>query len=197
MSARTTAPLVSPVPDADLAAWLIIDPSDPVLSSVLSAATGGVVQFLGLDLLTRAWTLTLWDWPTRGDVSGGLSPRAGGFVREISLPFANLIDVTRVELYGIESAAFVARAESIVLEPHVVATAQSIINDAPAIKVDYQAGYGAAAEAVPVEIREAIKALAAFLYEHRGECNVQQAIERSGAAEQLRPFCRADRVVAF
>jgi uncharacterized phiE125 gp8 family phage protein len=37
------------------------------------------------------------------------------------------------------------------------------------LRIDYTAGFGATADAVPAPLKEAVLALAAHAYEHRGE----------------------------
>jgi hypothetical protein len=41
---------------------------------------------------------------------------------------------------------------------------------------------------VPTAIKTAIMMIAAFMYEHRGQCDANDAIKKSGAANLLRPY---------
>ena len=47
--AKTTDPVIAPVTASDLADYLVLDASDPVLDGILVAATSAVVRFLGYD----------------------------------------------------------------------------------------------------------------------------------------------------
>lgn len=189
MTAKTTDPLVSPITTNELSDWLG-GVSDPILPSLLLSATDAVIRFLGYDLTPRDWTLTLWDWPATGArTSPNLSPAPYRLQREINLPYAGVQSVQAVTSYGEPVAEYVARTQSLMLPAGVPREAFGD-NDEPALVVEYTAGMAP----VPPVISDAIKMLAAFLYEHRGECDVNDALARSGAAVMLQPYKR-DAVV--
>jgi uncharacterized phiE125 gp8 family phage protein len=197
MSAVTSDPIVSPVSDADLALWLGVDDDDPVLPSLLLSATQSVINRLGLDLINRDWTLTLWDWPKSGaQTHPNLSRPPLSYNTDINLPYANLRSVESVAIYGQETIGYIARERSIILVGVVPSDAYKQ-NSQPAIVVEYVAGFGDDADAVPDSIKQAIKMLAAFDYEHRGSCDAGDAMAKSGAEQLLRPFRRPDYVVLF
>jgi uncharacterized phiE125 gp8 family phage protein len=55
--------------------------------------------------------------------------------------------------------------------------------------IEYTAGYGDKAQDVPFGIRQAILMTAAYLYEHRGDCESgESAIMQSGAGAALIPY---------
>lgn len=185
--ARTTDPIVSPVTDQELADWMVLpDASDPTLSPILKAATGSVIRYLGLDVLARDWTLTHDYWPTHGTMSTpSLSRQNGYYMREIDLPYANLISVASVELYGDSTTDYNLLGDTVVLDYNVYRTEVDGSNENPAIVVQYRAGFGETADDVPDDVKTAITMLAAYNYEHRGGCNTGNAMRDSGAAEIL------------
>ena len=183
MTAKTTDPIASPVDVAELEEWLG-GVSDPILSGLLLSATDAVVQRLQYDLEPRSWTLTLWDWPVMGAKAW---PNVGEPVsrlrREIDLPYAAIRSVESVEVFGQASTLFVTREDSIVFSQGVPFDRYKD-NEDPAIVVSYTAGLAT----IPPSVTDAIKMLAAFLYEHRGECDVMDALKRSGADVLLQPY---------
>jgi uncharacterized phiE125 gp8 family phage protein len=197
MTAQTLDPVVSPVSTADLAAWLGVDAADPVLPALLVGATGRVIRFLGYDLIARDWVLTHWDWPTVGTPTKmGLSASPGAYAREIDLPYAKLVGVDTVTLYGDETVQYIERTDSIIL-PDFVPRPMNKSNDTPAMIVEYSAGFGLTGANVPGEIKQGITTLAAFEYEHRGACDATEALRKSGAREMLQPWVKPSNVVVY
>lgn len=186
MTARTSDPIVSPVTAQELADWLGADASDPLLTPLLSSATDAAIQFLNYDLEPRTWTLTLWDWPVYGAKAW---PNVGDPVsrlkREIELPYAAIQAVSSVEVYGNVITDYVTRENSIVFAQGVPYDRYKE-NEDSAIVIEYTAGL----DPVSDSIKDGIKMLAAFMYEHRGECDVMQGLQRSGAAMLLQPYRR-------
>jgi hypothetical protein len=196
-TARTTDPLVPPVTAEDLEDFAVIPATDPAVTGTLLSATGAVFRYLGFDLIAREWTLTLWDWPVLGTRSYlTLGKPTSELDREIDLPYANLLSVESVELYGEEVTDFIKRDRAIIIRRRFLQEDYKR-NESPAIKVTYTAGYGPTADDVPGEIKQAILMVASFLYEHRGACDVMDAIGRSGAAEMLQPYVNPSNVVVM
>jgi hypothetical protein len=197
MTAQTLDPVVSPVSAADIAAWLGVDTTDPVLPALLVGATGRVIRFLGYDLIARDWVLTHWDWPTLGTPTyPNLSPSPSAYAREIDLPYAKLIGVDKVTLYGDETVQYIERTDSIIL-PEFAPRPVNKSNEFPAMVVEYSAGFGPTSADVPGEIKQGITTLAAFEYEHRGACDATEALRKSGAREMLQPWVRPSNVVMY
>ncbi len=193
MTARTSDPLASPVLAADLAEYLGVDATDPLLPGVLLSATDSVIQFLGYDLEPRDWTLTLWDWPYSGTKTWpNLSPSPHSLDRVIPLPYAALISVTSVEVYGSVTTDYVSRYSALVFNAGIPRDEYKSNTD-PAIVVNYRAGR----DPVPEAINQAIMALAAFRYEHRGECDANESLTKSGARDMLKPWVSPCNVVVF
>ena len=186
MTANTNDPLVSPVNNTEAADFIGVDDTDPLLSGLLLSATDAVIRSIQFDLEPRDWTLTLWDWPILGTRS---RPNIGRpsyeFKREIELPYAALLSVISVTAYGEPVTDFIQRETSIVFK-RGLARETYADNEDPAILVEYRAGF----DPVPEPIRQAIIMVAAFLFEHRGACDVQEALWRSGAKSLLVPWMK-------
>ena len=186
MTAKTNDPLVSPVTNAEAAYFIGVDDSDPILPGLLLSATDAVIRAIQYDLKPRDWTLTLWEWPIVGTRTAPNLARAPySFNREIELPYAALISVTSVTSYGDPVTDFTQRETSIIM-PRGLAKETYKDNDDPAIVVGYRAGF----DPVPEPIRQAIIMVAAFLFEHRGACDGQEALWRSGAKSRLVPWMK-------
>ena len=186
MTARTNDPLVSPVTNAEAADYIGVDDNGPLLPGILLSATDAVIRLIQFDLEPRDWTLTLWDWPIVGTrTRPNLSRPAYEFKREIELPYAALISVASVSAYGEPVTDFVQRENSIVFD-RGLARETYADNEDPAIVVEYRAGF----DPVPEPIKQAILMVAAFLFEHRGACDGQEALWRSGAKSLLVPWMK-------
>lgn len=193
MTVKTSDPLVSPVTAQELADYAVLDAADPAIPSVLLIATDAVIQFLGYDLTPRNWVLTLWDWPHTGTkTSPNLYPSVHSLDRVIPLPYAALVSVTSVEAYGVATTDYVAREDMIVLNRGIPRDEYQDNAD-PALVVEYNAGLSP----IPEAVRQAILAMGAYLYEHRGACDVTDALKASGANRMLQPYVNPRNVVVF
>ena len=191
MNPVTTDPLVSPATPAELAAWLRLDDdTDPVLQMLLNEATEIVRAYLGYDVSEspRQFTYTMNRWPVSGtDTYPNLSRRLSNYSRGIRLPWANLISVESVTVWGEVTTDFDTLGN--VLAFNDVSTQYD--SGSPALAIEYTAGY----DVVPQQIITNIIRVAAFLYEHRGKCEVIDAIEQSGAGRALTPYRNPDVMV--
>lgn len=198
MRAYTNDDLISPVTNQELADWLRLDDdTDPLLPVMTVTATQAVVDYLQRDLLPRNWVLVHEDWPTvsptrrYSDVTFDFTC----FMREIELPYAGAISVDAVTVYGGVTTEYrLLDSLPSKIKFHHQATTSS--DDNPAITVAYTAGMGATAADIPQAIKTAITMIAAYMYEHRGQCDAETAIKDTGAATVLQPFrVRAGLVV--
>lgn len=165
----TDEELVSPVTPADAAAYIVVASDDPLLPGILLAATEAVQRFTNVQLCRRAWTWRADRYPEREPALlgvGGMPALAQWWLEMPAWPLVSVESVT-ADSYTVDiptSRVFVTRPE------------------APLV-IEYTAGYATAD--VPAIYLEAIKQLAAYLYEHRGECDAAEAGRKSGAFGQL------------
>lgn len=190
MRAYTNDPLVSPVTNQELADWLYLDDdTDPLLPVMTVTATQAVVDYMQRDLLPRAWILTHEDWPSvsparrYSDVTFDFTC----FKRVIDLPYAGAISVDTVTVYGEETTEYrLLDSLPSKIKFHYRATVTD--ENEPAIVVNYTAGMGATPADIPQAIKTAILMIAAYMFEHRGQCDAETAIKDTGAATVLQPF---------
>ena len=188
--AYTTDPLVAVGTVARLADWLRLDDdTDPVLPGLLITATDLVRAYIGKELNPREYIAEWQHWPFEGTATHpNLSPQNIVYKDRVKLPWAALISVESVEVYG-ESATYTAiipRAE--VCLPKIPTIESTCEN--PAIKIEYTAGFAT----VPESIIEAVIMVAGFLFSRRGDCTTTNPIMESGAAQLLTPYRDGSRV---
>lgn len=179
---------VQPAVDtADLAKWLSVELADPLLPMIGRMATSAAIDFLQRELLYRDRRVVYQQWPIVGTLTPGISKPTACLRHDIALPYAQLLTVKEVTVYGEEtldySVLYTAPA-SIRLSP-----AYNTAGDSEtAIDVLYTAGFGDYPSSVPQGIRDGIMCLAAFMYEHRGACDANDAMMKSGAMQLLQPY---------
>lgn len=165
--ALTTAPAAEPVSVDDLRLHSRIDVVDDLtyLASLIAASRQWIEQYLGRQLITATWTMTLDGFPA-DDV--------------IELPRPPLISISSLKYYDADRALqTVAPADYYThayagpeggmgrLERAEGASWPSVFGGEGAVQIAFSAGYGAAGSAVPLQIRQAILLHAAELYERR------------------------------
>lgn len=174
----------SPVSTGELSAFIglgDLSPTDPqvsLLGAFLASATATAEKCLGLAIDPRPHVYD-GDPVYIGTVSNGIIP--GRFLRgPVDLPYANLISVDGVDIYDPDERTLTTdeyRVER--TKVYVHGTYQRIV-------ITYTAGW----EDVPSPVQMAIMMMAAYLYEHRGACDMEDALTQSGAAGVLRPYKR-------
>jgi uncharacterized phiE125 gp8 family phage protein len=190
-SAQTTYP----VSEAELADLLRLDDyTDPNLKFMLHSATDAAIAHTSRSFLTQEHTIQ-WDGvPGNGPRDVALRPVR--FIEDtwIELPYAPLIQVKTVKTIDLQN-----NEQTIATSNYAVDTISQpgrirFLNGYPAVtdgtrlQVVYDSGYGANPEQVPFAIRHGILMAAAYLYEHRGECDAGSAIYKSGADKVLNPY---------
>ena len=188
MNPVTLDPLVSPVSTQELADYLRLDDnSDPVLQMMIDDASDMIMRYIGYDISTepREWTLTLQDWPYTGTRSNVSIGRLGSYANhQVPLLYAALIGVVEVSLSGelvtADHYKVISEPASICLNPTYF-TKQC---DDPAIVVKYTAGM----PQPPSAIKSAVIKVAAYLYEHRGLCTPEDALNSVGAKNSLAAY---------
>jgi uncharacterized phiE125 gp8 family phage protein len=159
----TAGPSVEPISLAEAKAHCRVDADaeDTLIASLILAARLHIERCLDLALISESWSLYLDQWPDG---------------RHVELPLAPLIGIDAVRLYSpagssvtLDPALFVADAAS--RRPRLARhDGQSwplpgrAVNG---IEIAFTAGYGAAAEDVPMPVRLAIKLLVAHWHEAR------------------------------
>ena len=193
MRSLPTSPVTSIFTAGSLANWLGVDPVSEASTLTLleSTATEAIIQYLEFELLSRDRVAIWQDWPTVGtDSSPSLSPADFDYLRFVELPFSGSIGtVASVEIYGEATAEYTLINNGVMmldLGTHIAN------NDSgqPAIKVLYTTASYANEASVLAPIKSAALLLASYLYEHRGECSVDDAMKTSGAAMMLYPYKR-------
>lgn len=183
------APSQSPVSMGEALDFLGLpsQPSDPLVDSLLSVATDAVVSFLGRDFQHRQWRAVWWDWPVTGTVAArNVGLPTGREAREVALPYADEAEIVALLSYGDEPEDVIVRDRAIVL----FGVGLRGSNEDPALDVTYYPvpeGYDA-----PEQVRQAVLMLAAWLYEHRGDCDAADGMRKSGAATILAPLRAAE-----
>ena len=179
----------SVITDAELADWLGVDPSDPLLAAMSIAATSATIEFLQFELITRERVTVYEDWPTLGtNTAPSLSPNDLGLNLIVDIPYARLASpiVLDVEAGGEATTDYRILMH---LPAAVYFNSLPVLDpsDAPALKMTYNAGYGTIDD-VPQVIKTAVTMVAAYLYDHRGECSAEDSIRLSGADIMLTPY---------
>lgn len=158
----TAGPSVEPISLAEAKAHCRVDADaeDVLVASLILAARMHIERSLDLALISQSWSLYLDRWPDA----------------HVELPLAPLIGVGAVRLYGptgssmtLDPALFAVDAAS--RRPRLARHAGQnwplpgrAVNG---IEIAFTAGYGEAAEDVPMPVRLAIKLLVAHWYEAR------------------------------
>lgn len=194
MFLTTTDQINPPVSNQSLADWARLDIDDPTLAMTLSISTDAVISFLKLDLLNRAWVLRYKEWPKVGTMLNYSISRNQSYYKEIiELPNANLRSIESVKINGVLTTDY------IILDGNPSALQFSTVpvydNENYALEVNYTAGYGTSANDVPQPIRTAIIMLAAYISEHRGGCDMGNALDMSGAKPLIASYAVRGGVV--
>ena len=175
-SNRTTDSLVSPITPQQLADFLSIDynAADANLyNGFLLAACDACIKYTNVELLQRTYTFKSDRYPERQEGYGGVGIMYAYRSWWINLPVYPVISVTSVEVDGTAADDPSIDLDSIParVEP----------KEMGAIEIVYEAGHATAAE-INSQLLLGVKMLAAYLYEHRGMCDVTDAVRASGAA---------------
>lgn len=170
----TDEPIVSPVTNQELADFLAVGATDPLLSGLAVSATAAVMKFVNVELVRRTWHWQADRYPERQAAYLGVGSMPAQSQWWVTLPAWPLVNVESVT------------ADDFEFETH----SSRLFVDQPEypLTVEYTAGYEAAD--VPDVYKQAIMMLAAFMYEHRGDCDATEAGRRSGAFGILAPYKR-------
>lgn len=175
-SNRTIDLLLSPVTAAELADWLSLDydpADDALLDSMLLSACDAYIKLTNREILQRSYTLKLSRTPERQSGYGGLSAMPAASVWWVELPLWPVSSVSSVTIGGDAVTDYTADTDA---QPAIVELPWTMEE----IVIQYKAGY-ADSDSVPENVKTGIKMFAAYMYEHRGACDADMTMQKSGA----------------
>lgn len=174
MQATPKTDAVSPVAVADLAAVLGVPDTDPLLAGYLQAATDAVINHIRLDLTPRRWVGVV--PPDPGYPLSLSTPTAP--MRTFELPYTALVDVDSVSTEYTEL--------DYIVTPSTRPARVTVQNwdGLTELTIEYRAGMAT----IPAAIKTAIIMAASFMYEHRGGCDGDGALSKSGATGLLKRY---------
>jgi len=186
MNTYALAPVESVVTAAEVAAWLAIDETDPLISMLSLSATSAIIEYLQAELISRSRKLTYKHWPTVGtNTSPSLSNPNECWKREIELPYSH----TTLAVDSSKSYNETLDVNTLAGKPYSIRVDSwpSVDCDYIALDIEYTTGYETIDD-VPYPIKMAALNMIAFMYEHRGACDANEAMNKSGASESLGPY---------
>lgn len=180
-----SGPVTEPLTLSEVKAHLRVDGAveDALMQSLMLTSRLHIEAALGLALITQSWRLVLDAWPADGIVN---------------LPIAPIQSLTEIRVMSSDGT------------PRVVADTQYALDSSrrPArliakdnwptpgrkfagIEIDFVAGFGANASAVPEPIRQALLLLVAHWYEHRDpiEIGTPATAVPQAVCRLLHPYC--------
>ena len=173
---------------AELKSLLRIDSADEdsYLAGLLLTASSYAARVLNRTLITS-------DLVRQYDEPRGLRGLAYEYKESngLSLTYPPIVEVTRVytiDRDGVEDDIEGYYTDLISAPARLYLTQSATGRDIATLRIEYTAGYGDTASTVPSAIQQGILQHAAFMYEHRGDCDARDAIERSGAMATYRPY---------
>lgn len=199
-----TPPAVEPVTAADVKNQLELDVSDTSkdtqIELYIESSREMVEEYTGLALITQTWQLTLDHWPTYrepwwdGVRQGSINEfRAQGRSSQVIIPRYPLQTVGSIKADGTAitiADVFITDTQQkpgrLVIKRGAVWPV--VLDNANGIEIEYTAGYGDAATDVPAALRLAIIQMAAYMFEHRGDCNTEDAMKMSGAKSLVNTY---------
>lgn len=170
MNVNALTDVQSPASAAELADMLGVEDTDTLLQPMLEAATDALEGYLNSAIVSRQFKAYFDRWPITGAVTTGLSGTLAHYDAYVELPYSRLISVDSVEAGGEPLTGF-DTANTNPAKLYLSACSGDLT-------VTYTAGF----DVVPSTIKTAVLYVAAFMYEHRGTCDADDALLRSGAA---------------
>ena len=203
----TTSPESEPVSLMEMKRYLRIDDNsdDIVLSDQIMEARRFIEDQVGLAFISQSWRLALDRWPAGGEAWwDGVREMSitelyrSNVLQSVTLPRWPLVSITSITTYD-EGSNATSVTTANVFDVDIYRTPGRItlkrgqtwpvaLRSNNAIEIVYVAGYANAA-AVPITMKRAVRQLAAFMYNHRGDdCDASQAFADSGAASLVDQF---------
>jgi hypothetical protein len=166
----------------------------------ITAAREMVEEYTGLALITQVWKLTLDHWPNdrqqwwSGTRQGSVDElMQSGRASQVLLPRYPLRSVDTINSDGVAvtiATVFIVDTQQkpgrlIVKRGY---TWPVVLDNANGIDIQYTAGYGQDSSDVPASLRLAIIQMAAYMFEHRGDCDTASAMKMSGAQSLVNSY---------
>ena len=203
-----SAPSVEPVTVADLATFLRISGAseNDVLADCISESRLMIENRIGVAMIDQSWLLTLDAWPAGGVrqwdgvVQGPRDMmRMNPSLIDVEMPRWPLSSITSINVYDEDgNATAVTVADVFDTDTNSIPGRLSLKSGASwpvalrsnnAIEITYVAGYGAAAAAVPDDLKRAVKNLAGALYATRGDgCGDDELFAKAGVNSVLSTY---------
>jgi len=207
----TSAPAVEPVTAAELRTYLRETATglpDSEADDFIAEARQYIEDQCGVAMIAQSWLMAIDRWPTQrepwwdGWRQGHINILHGSSsASDVKLPRFPLQAVDGVNVYdedGNATAVVVADTFDIdtIRTPGRMtlkrgSTWPVALRANNAIEISYTSGYGNAAADVPAPMKRAVKQMAAYLYQNRGDgcgCDASQAFDDSGAASLLSAY---------
>lgn len=177
--------------------------SDGYIIMLIRQARSIIEQISGLALITQSWKLSLDNWggqtePWWDGVRVGAISELSQFRPSIDLPKYPLQSVDSVTTYDWSSnPTSITVATTFDIDTNSIRgrmTLQSgkawptALRRTNAIEIEYTAGYGDTPFSIPEPLKRAVLVLVAYLYDHRGNCGMHDAWNKSGADQLTRPY---------
>lgn len=194
-----TGPAAEPITAAELRTYARADATllaDAEADALIEIARAFIEEKTGVAMIDQTWKLALDAWPGSyepwwdGVRQGATTDLAAG-QRSISLPRFPLRSVSGVTTYDEGSNATAVTVANVfdvdaVSKPGRLSlqsgkTWPAAMRPTNAIEIEYVAGYGANATAVPAPLKRAVTVMAGHMYEHRADCSPANAYVASGA----------------
>jgi len=170
---------------------------DTLLSGLTLAAQSYLRNLLGIEFSDSTWTVSYDCLPMRSDrwwdgIREGAVSDLYGEQRYLECPVSPLQSVTSITFYDTANNPNVVDS-SIYYVDTLSNPGRAVLNfgqtwpsnvlrPAAGIEIVFVAGYGTSDPlAIPADLREALLAMVAYLFEHRGACDAATAYTRSAA----------------
>lgn len=204
---RVAAPAIEPCTEMELRTYLKMGetelPDEPALAFI-TMAREFIEEMTGLALIEQTWQLHLDRWPGYMDQwwdgvrETSITELSSGPAKILTFPRMPLIEILSVKVYDEADAEKEISVSSTftvdaVSRPGRLSLKRgqfwpATTRELKAICIEYTAGFGDSAADVPATLRSAVLLFAAYIHEHRGECDMREAYEKSGANSLTRTF---------
>lgn len=200
-SVVTVAPTVEPLSLQEVKDHLRVTDSaeDSYITALIVAARQYVEKFINKKLITQ----TVQDWRDRFSFSvpiwegvryGSITEFQARVLETAFYPVQSVDEISTFDRDDDETVFSAGNYQTDTVDEDLPgriilrdgASWPTSLRIANAVKVEYTAGYGDTADDVPQSIRQGLLMTVAYMFEKRGDCDVQSAIRDSGGVAFLR-----------